>query len=336
MPLEGQPDGALVLVTGASGFLGSALVAALLGAGYRVRALVRAQSSRRYLDAADEIVVGDIRDPDAVAAAVKGVRFLVHAAADYRLWTRDPAALLATNLEGTRHLAEAALDAGVERFVHTSSVATLIPGGAEPGDETRRLAPEAAVGLYKKSKILAERLIDDMVAARGLPAVIVNPSTPIGPRDARPTPTGRIILAAARGAMPAFVDTGLNLAHVEDVAAGHVLALQKGGIGEHYILGGENVTLAALLGEVAACRHTRPPRVKLAYPLAYGAAIGAELVASLTGKEPLATRDGVRMSRHTMFFDDAKARRELGYVSRPYQQSVADAVNWFLAEGYLS
>jgi dihydroflavonol-4-reductase len=243
--------------------------------------------------------------------------------------------MVRTNVEGTRAIADAALRAGVERLVYTSSVATLRPGDDHPSDETCQLTPEQAIGPYKRSKVLAERVIEDLVETRGLPAVIVSPSTPIGPRDIKPTPTGRIILEAARGHMPAFVDTGLNFAHVDDVAQGHLLALRHGRIGERYILGGQNVTLAAMLGEVARQVRRSPPRVRLPYGAAFAAAVVSELIAGVTGREPLATRDGVRMSRHHMFFDDTKARRELGYTSRPYEEGIADALAWFRQEGYL-
>jgi dihydroflavonol-4-reductase len=297
--------------------------------------MVRGTSPRRNLSPADEVAIGDLRDPDSVARAMDCVRYVIHAAADYRLWTREPEEMVRTNVEGTRAIADAALRAGVERLVYTSSVATLRPGDDHPSDETCQLTPEQAIGPYKRSKVLAERVIQELVDARGLPAVIVSPSTPIGPRDIKPTPTGRIILEAARGHMPAFVDTGLNFAHVDDVAQGHLMALRHGRIGERYILGGQNVTLAAMLGEVARQVRRSPPRVRLPYGAAFAAAVVSELIAGVTGREPLATRDGVRMSRHHMFFDDTKARRELGYTSRPYEEGIADALAWFRQEGYL-
>ncbi|HEY7903388.1 MAG TPA: NAD-dependent epimerase/dehydratase family protein, partial [Casimicrobiaceae bacterium] len=216
----------MVLVTGASGFVGSGIVRALLAAGYRVRALVRASSARTNVAGLDiEMVEGDVRDASGVARAVAGVRYVIHAAADYRLWVRDPAALMQTNVEGTRTVMEAALRAGVERIVYTSSVATLATrSDGLAVDETAPLDERAAIGVYKRSKVAAERLVERMVAHDALPAVIVNPSTPIGPRDIKPTPTGRIIVEAASGRVPAFVDTGLNLVHVDDVAEGHVAA----------------------------------------------------------------------------------------------------------------
>jgi len=278
---------------------------------------------------------GDLRDRASLAAALKGARYLFHAAADYRLWARDPKEIVRNNLEGTRLIMEEALRAGVERVVYTSSVATLkvIEGGS--ATEDRPLAEGEGIGAYKRSKIGAERLVEAMIQRDGLPAVIVNPSTPIGPRDVRPTPTGRIIVEAASGRMPAFVETGLNLAHVDDVAAGHVDALNRGRIGERYILGGDNVLLADMLADIARLVGRRPPRVKLPRTLLYPIAYGAEVLASLRGIEPFITMDGLRMARHHMFFDDSKARRELGYVSRPYGEGLVDAIAWFRTHGYL-
>src|SRR5262245_31113305 len=238
-----------VFMTGASGFVGSAIARALIRSGFAVRALVRPSSPRTNLNGLDiAIAEGDMRDPAAVARAVKGARYVFHVAADYRLWARRPDDIEGNNVEGTRVVIEAARAAGVERIVYTSSVATLNP--AQPGcsaDETMPLAEAEAIGSYKRSKIAAERLVESMIADDGLPMVIVNPTAPIGPRDVRPTPTGRIIIEAASGHMPAFVDTGLNLVHVDDVAAGHLAALHRGRIGERYILGGENMALAEML-----------------------------------------------------------------------------------------
>ena len=326
----------LVLVTGASGFVGSAVARTFRQAGYPVRALVRASSPRTNLQGGVDLATGDIRDRASVAAALKDVRYLVHAAADYRLWAPSPQDIVDTNVGGTRIVMEEALRAGVERIVYTSSVATLTlrPDGA-PADETRPLPADEAVGAYKRSKVLAERLVETMVARQNLPAVIVNPSTPIGPRDVKPTPTGRIIVEAASGRMPAFVDTGLNLAHVDDVAAGHLLALRRGHVGERYILGGENVLLSAMLADIARLVGRSPPRVKLPRALIYPVAIGAEALARVTGKTPFVTRDGLRMAKYRMFFTDAKARRDLGYTARPYGEGLADAIAWFRAEGYL-
>jgi dihydroflavonol-4-reductase len=330
--------GDLTLVTGGSGFLGSAVVRALIERGVRVRALVRASSPRDNLRGLDcEVVVGDLTDRKSLKAALKDVRYLFHVAADYRLWARDPSEIIRANVEGTLNLKREALAAGVERIVYTSSVAALrVAGATAPVDEAAALSPEEAIGAYKRSKIMAERAVEDMILREGLPAIIVSPTTPIGPRDIRPTPTGRILLDAARGRIPAFVDTGLNFVHVDDVAAGHLLAFEKGRIGERYILGGENLTLRQLLETIAELAGRKAPRIRLPRAPLMPLAFAAERLARLTGKEPLLTLDGLRMSRYRMFFTSAKAERDLGYRSRPYREGVVDALSWFRTAGYLT
>jgi dihydroflavonol-4-reductase len=323
------------LVTGASGFVGSAVANAARAAGYRVRVLVRQSSSRANIHPDDEVVIGDICDRASLGPALQGVRYLAHVAADYRLWSPAPDEIVRTNLEGTKHVMEEALRAGVERIVYTSSVATIALQDKTPADESHPLLESKAVGAYKKSKVIAERLVEDMVKHHSLPAVIVNPSTPIGPRDVKPTPTGRIIVEAASGRMPGFVDTGLNLVHVDDVASGHLAALRHGKVGELYILGGENVYLREMLAAIATIVGRRPPRLRFPIAPLFPLALCAELCAPLMGKEPFLTRDGLRMARHHMFFNDAKARRDLGYSPRPYQQGIADAIAWFKQAGYL-
>jgi dihydroflavonol-4-reductase len=229
-----------------------------------------------------------------------------------------------------------ARSAGVERVVYTSSVATLaLRADGSPADETVPLSAEEGIGAYKRSKIAAERLVEAMVASDALPAVIVNPSTPIGPRDVRPTPTGRIIVEAARGRMPGFLDTGLNLVHVDDVADGHLAALKRGVIGERYILGGENVLLADMLAEIARLVGRRPPRLRFPHAAVVPVAYAAQAAAWLTGREPFTTLDGIRMAKHRMFFTAAKAERDLGFHPRPYREALADAIRWFRAAGYL-
>lgn len=328
-----NPSGAgdRVLITGASGFLGSAVANVFRDAGFSVRVLVRSTSPTVNLSPQDERVQGDLRNPSTLGPALQGVRYLVHSAADYRLWARDPDDLVRTNVDGTRHLMQAALRSGVERIVYTSSVATILPGH----DETRPLTDGEAIGAYKRSKVLAERLVEGMVETVSLPAVIVNPSTPIGPRDVKPTPTGRVIVEAASGRMPGFVDTGLNLAHVDDVAAGHLLALKSGRTGERYILGGENVLLSTMLAEIAGLVGRRAPRLRIPRRAVWPLAVGAEALARVTGREPFVTRDALRMAKYRMFFDDAKARRDLGYKSRPYREGLADAISWFRQAGYV-
>src|ERR1700681_1063827 len=270
-----------VLITGASGFVGSAVARTLIQAGFPVRALVRPASPRFHLDGLDlEFITGDLRDADSVRRAVSGIRYVFHVAADYRLWARDPGEIYAANVDGTRNVMQEALRAGVERVVYTSSVATLgWPYHGASGDETIPLTEQQGVGTYKRSKIAAERLVEAMIARDKLPAVIVNPSTPIGPRDVKPTPTGRIIIAAASGRIPAFVDTGLNLVHVDDVADGHLAALERGRVGERYILGGQNVLFSQRLGDIAVVVGRRASRFRLPWYAAVPIACGAEAVA---------------------------------------------------------
>jgi dihydroflavonol-4-reductase len=327
----------IAFLTGASGFVGSAVARHLLAEGLSVRALVRPTSNRANLAGIDlDVVEGDIRDAPLLEQAMRGARYAFHVAADYRLWARDPQEIIATNTNGTRAVMAAALKAGAERVVYTSSVATLrLNDDGRPSDETMPLDEASAIGAYKKSKVLAERLVERMIAEDALPAVIVNPSTPIGPRDVRPTPTGRIVVEAASGRMPAYVETGLNLVHVDDVAAGHVAALKSGRIGDRYILGGEDMTLGQMLAEIAHLAGRRAPTIKLPRALIYPIAYGAEAVARITGQEPFATVDGLRMAKYKMFFSSAKAARELGYHARPAREALAEAFHWFKTAGYL-
>jgi dihydroflavonol-4-reductase len=328
---------AKTLITGATGLVGSAVARKLIAEGFPLRALARSNSPRFHLEGLDlEFVVGDIRDAESIRRAMAGVRYVFHVAADYRLWARDPSEIFAANVEGTRIVMEEAKRAGVERIVYTSSVATLgLRADGSPADETVPLSVEQGIGQYKRSKIAAERLVEAMVANDALPAVIVNPSTPIGPRDVKPTPTGRIIVETARGRVPGFLDTGLNLVHVDDVAEGHLAALKRGVIGERYILGGENVLLADMLAEISHMVGRRPPRLRLPHAVVIPVAYVAEATAWLTGRDPFTTRDGIRMAEHHMFFTAAKAERDLGFRARPYREALADAVQWFAATGYL-
>ena len=324
------------LVTGASGFVGSGVARKLAERGLAVRALVRAGSPREHLAGLDiEFVTGDLRDEESVRAAMKGARWLFHVAADYRLWARDPDEIVENNMRSTRIAMEEAKRAGVERVVYTSSVATLKTGPTgETFDETISLDESHAIGAYKRSKLLAERLVTEMVE-QGLPAIIVNPSTPVGPRDVKPTPTGRLIFEAATGRVPAFVDTGLNMVHVDDVAEGHLAALERGRIGERYILGGQNASLSDILATVAQQTGRRAPRVKLPRGAIYPVAYVAEALARRSGREPFVTVDGLRMSKNRMFFTSAKAERELGYRARPYAEGIKDAIAWFKKAGRL-
>jgi dihydroflavonol-4-reductase len=319
------------LVTGASGFVGAAVVRALLAAGHQVRVLLRAQSNRRNLEALPvEPVAGDLADVPALERALQGCEALFHVAADYRLWAPDPQVLYRSNVDGTRNVVDAARRGGIRRIVYTSSVATIgLRPDARPSDESDAASLAAMVGHYKRSKFLAESWV--LQAARaGAPVVIVNPSTPIGPGDVKPTPTGRLVLDAATGHMPAYVDTGLNIVHVDDVAAGHLLAYQHGRIGERYILGGTDLSLQRILSMIALASGRRAPRLRLPLTLLLPVAYAAEALARLTGRETRITVDGVRMARHRMYFSSAKAVRELGYRWRPAQQAIDDAVRWFL------
>ncbi len=335
--IHAMTDVGLVLVTGAGGFVGSAVVRSLLAAGYPVRALLRTTSPRANLAALSvDIVEGDMRDAESVASAMSGVRYVMHVAADYRLWSPDREEIRHNNVAGTRTVMEAALRAGVTRVVYTSSVAALaLRADGQAADESTALVEARAIGAYKRSKVAAQHLVESMIARDALPAVIVNPSTPIGPRDIRPTPTGRIIVEAASGRMPGFVDTGLNLVHVDDVAAGHVAALKHGKIGERYILGGQDVLLADMLRDIALIVGRRPPRLKVPRRLLYPAAAVAEMIAGRTRREPFLTIDGLRMAKNRMFFTSAKAERDLGFVARPYGEGLRDAVDWFRGAGHL-
>lgn len=324
-----------VLVTGASGFVGSAVVRDLLEHGYQVRALVRQSSDRRNLSGLPvEIVEGDLAEPASFISALAGCDALFHVAASYRLWTLEPDELYRTNVEGTSRLMDAAQKAGINRVVYTSSVATLgLHADGTPADEDTPVSIEDMIGHYKRSKYLAEEVVRGMIATQGLPAVIVNPSTPVGPRDIRPTPTGRMILDAALGRMPAYVDTGLNIVHVDDVAAGHRLALEQGRIGERYILGGENLALRDILVGISHLAGRSPPRVRLPNAAVLPIAYLAEGWARLRRKgEPLVSVDGVRLARKWMFFTSAKAEQQINYTHRPADEALKDAVAWFLEE----
>jgi dihydroflavonol-4-reductase len=327
-----------VLVTGASGFVGSAVARAAVQQGYKVRVLVRQTSPRQNLNGLDvQIFEGDMRDRFAIERALSGARYLFHVAADYRLWARNPAEIITTNVIGTNTVMLAALAQRVERIVYTSSVATLrVDRTTVAADETVPLAEHEGIGAYKRSKVLAERLVETLIATAGLPAVIVNPSTPIGSQDIRPTPTGRIIVEAATGRMPAFVDTGLNVVGVDDVAAGHLLALHRGRIGQRYILGGDNVSLQQILAEIAELTGRRAPRIKLPLWPLFPVARIAEAIAQVTGKEPFVTLDGLKMSKSRMYFTSGKAESELGYRPQPHSKALQSALGWFASNGYLA
>lgn len=325
-------------LTGASGFVGSHIRGALIENGARVRCLVRKSSPATNLEGVprDEQIVGDLREPSGIARALEGCDTVFHCAADYRLYVRDPDAMYASNVNGTRNVLQAAAMAGVDKVVYTSSVGALgLTGDGSPADETTPVSLDDMVGHYKRSKYLAEREAEAW-AAKGLPVVIVNPSTPVGDRDVKPTATGRVILDFLNRRTPAYVDTGLNWIDVRDVARGHLLAAQSGAIGEKYILGHRNLSLRAILEMLAEITGLAAPRVKLPHwiPLTFAALDTGW--ARLTGGEPRVPLDGVRLSRYKMYFDSSKAVRELGLPQTPVEEALARAVHWFNEHGYVT
>ena len=326
------------LVTGATGFIGSAVARRVIAAGQTLRVLVRPDSDCRNLEGLPaEVVEGDLERPETLAAAVSGCEYLFHLAADYRLFVPNRQKMLRTNVSGTAALLKAAIAAGVRRIVYTSSVATLhVDASGRVRNESAEATIADMVGVYKRSKFLAEQEVLRLVREEKAPVVIAMPTAPIGPRDIKPTPTGRIIVEMASGRMPAFVDTGLNVAHVDDVAYGHMLALERGRIGARYIFGGENLPLSQLLAIVAELVGRAPPRVSLnadmLMPLAWCGELWARIVGSAA---PMLTCDALRMSKKKMFFSSELAERELGYTRRPARTAIADGVDWFRANGYI-
>lgn len=319
------------LVTGASGFIGWHVARLLSERGQKVRALVRPTSRLRELEV--EPVVGDLRDAGSLDRAVAGCERVFHVAADYRLWARHPQELYGSNVEGTRNLLEAARKHGVERFVYTSTVGCIgVPRGGL-GDETVPVTLAEMSGAYKRSKFLAERLALEF-AASGLPVVVVNPTAPVGDHDVKPTPTGKIVLDFLKGAMPAFIDTGLNLVDVRDTAEAHLLAAERGKSGERYIVGCENLTLAEILQKLARLTGKVAPRMKLPYAVAYAAGVVTTGWARVTGHPPRAPLDAVRMAKKKMFVTTEKAQRELGFAPGPVDAALGRAVEWFQANGY--
>lgn len=326
----------VTFLTGATGFVGAAVARILIEKGHHLKTLTRPRNDRRNLAGLPiDLVEGDLNQPDSYRTSLKECQYLFHVAADYRIWVPNPTAMNHTNVAGTQALMSAALDAGIEKIVYTSSVATLgINRDGTAATEDTPVSYDDMIGAYKKSKYLAEQEVHRMIEHDKLPAVIVNPSTPIGPRDIKPTPTGRIIVDAVQGFMPAYVDTGLNIAHVEDVAMGHWLAFEKGKIGERYILGGENLDLSEILAIIADLVGRAPPSIKLPREILFPLAYLAETMARFTSKEPLVTVDALRMAKKKMFFSSAKADRELGYKARPARLAIADAIKWFRTNGY--
>jgi dihydroflavonol-4-reductase len=327
------------LLTGGTGFIGAAVLRSLVKAGHDVRALVRPNSDRRNLHNLEcEIVTGDLLESASLRRAVRGCEALFHVAADYRLWVPDPERMRRTNVQGTVDLFRSAVAGGVSRIVYTSSVATLrLSNDGSAVDEQSHAELSDMIGAYKQSKFLAEESVKRLVEQEHIPVIIVKPTAPVGPGDIKPTPTGRMVLEAASGRMPAYVDTGLNIVHVNDVAAGHLLAFDRGAIGASYILGGENRTLQWILQTIAELTGRAPPRFRLPHGLVTPIAYVAEGVARiLGGREPMVTVDAVRMSRKLMYFSSEKAQRELGYVSRPAIEGLRDQIEWFYQHQYLS
>jgi len=324
------------LVSGATGFVGSHVARRLAASGESVRALARPGSRRNALEGiAVEWVEGDLRDEASLDRALAGVNRVYHVAADYRLWSRHPQEIYDSNVTGTRNLLAAALRARVQRFVYTSTVATIaVPHGNALPDETNRASVDEMIGNYKRSKLLAEQ--EALRAAHeGLPVVIVNPTTPVGPGDWKPTPTGRIILDFLQGRMPAYVDTGLNFVAVEDVAEGHLLAAERGKVGERYLLGGRNMTLKELLDALAKITGLAAPTWRIPHSVALIAAYGDALFSRVRGCEPRIPVEGVRIARHKMFVNDAKARKELGYQPGTVEAALERAVRWYVENGYV-
>ena len=321
------------LVTGANGFVGAAVVRALVARREPVRALVRRNSNIVNLEGLPvDVVQGDITDAGSLREAADGCTTVFHVAADYRLWVPDQASMYATNVEGSVNVVQCSADVGVSRVVYTSSVAVLgINADKSASDEETPVSVQDMIGHYKRSKYLAEQAVRQRAVELQFPVVTVNPSTPIGPGDFRPTPTGRIIVDAALGKMPAYVDTGLNIVHVDDVAEGHLLARDAGEPGQRYILGGADLSLKEILAMVANHSGRKPPSIRLPRASVYPVAVVSEALARMFGTEPMVTRDELRMAKKHMYFSSRKAERELGYRWRPAEQAIVDALAWFKA-----
>ena len=325
----------VTFLTGASGFLGSHIARLLVDEGRSVRALVRPSSDRAgIVDLAVEPVIGDLRDPALLRTAIDGCTELFHVAADYRLWAPNPAEIYASNVQGTRNILQAARAAGVKRVVYTSTVGCIgVPGTAESGNEDTPVSLSEMEGAYKRSKFLAEQVALEF-AADGLPVVVVNPTAPVGEGDRKPTPTGQIIVDFLRGAMPAYLDTGLNMVDVRDVARGHLAAMKQGVSGERYILGGRNMTLREIFEALSTISGRPAPKIRIPYAAAYAYGAVSTAAARLTGRPPRAPLDAVRMARKKMFVESAKAEREIGFAGGPLEAALERAIRWFQNNRY--
>jgi len=324
-------------LTGGTGFVGASLARLLLKQGLKVKALARKGNDRSNLAGLSvEIVEGGLLDKDAIEAGVKGCRYVFHVAADYRIWIPNPADMYAANVEGTEIVLRSAAKAGAERIVHCSSVAAVkVPHDKKPVDETSEYGSlDEIVGHYKKSKFQADVLARRLGRSEGLPVVTVNPAAPVGAYDLKPTPTGKMVVDFLNGRIPSYIDTGLNIVHVEDVAMGHWLAAQKGRIGERYILGGENLTLKQVLDLLAEVSGLPGPKFKTPYAVAYAFGAIDTAIAVMRGTTPMAPLDAIKMARHYMWFSSEKAKAELGFSPRAAKLALKDAVEWYLANGY--
>lgn len=324
------------LVTGASGFLGSHVARQLVARGEDVRVLMRPSSTNRAIaDLSLEYVTGDLRDPASVARALQGVKRVFHVAADYRLWARRSREIYDSNVGGTKNILEAAKSAGVEQLIYTSTVATIAVDRPQHPNEFTEARLEEMVGHYKRSKWMAEQEILKAAKA-GAPVIVVMPTTPVGPWDWKPTPTGKIILDFLNGKLPGYVETGLNFVGVEECAAGHLLAAEKGKIGERYLLGGENLTLKAMLDTLSAITGLPAPKLKIPHGFALGVAYANTVFSLLIGRAPGIPVEGVKIARHTMFVDCSRAQRELGFKAGPVSAALERAVRWYEANGYIA
>jgi dihydroflavonol-4-reductase len=323
------------LVTGASGFLGSHVARQLVARGEDVRVMMRPLSTNRAIaDLSLEYVTGDLRDPGSVARATRGVKRVFHVAADYRLWAKRKEDIYDSNVGGTKNLLEAAARDGVEQFIYTSTVATIAVDRPQHPNEFTDARLDEMIGHYKRSKWMAEQEASKAAKA-GLPVIVVMPTTPVGPWDWKPTPTGKIILDFLNGKMPGYVETGLNFVGVEECAAGHLLAAEKGKIGERYLLGGENLTLKQLLDTLSRITGLSAPKLKIPHGLALGVAYANTVFSRLIGREPGIPVEGVKIARHMMFVDCSRAQRELGFKAGPVGAALERAVRWYAANGYI-